>query len=91
MKKLFFLILVFIVIFTSCGNPVQKGPLPIKICTPINYGNNVYYFHCEPEVFAVSLSAFLSDGTKHVQSMTNDGFTECVNDRGYIVVIELKK
>ena len=77
----------------SCGTPASKGPSKDDtnlVVKPINFGHGVYYFPCTKKVYAVSLSAFLSDGTKHIKAMAGDATKLYGNDRGYFVVVEEK-
>jgi hypothetical protein len=97
MKKIYLTLFFLSLLITQCNDPASIGPKPVKdpesdvnIVSPINYGNNVFYFSCDERTFAMSLSQFLSDSTIEIEAMAGDGNGANGTDKGYFVVIKRK-
>lgn len=97
MKKSSFLFILITFLLFSCGktnDPAKPLPQPvsIEVVTPIDYGNGVYYFNCNGQTFAASLSYFLADTTKTVLSISGNGtggtgYRQGM-DIGYFVIVK---
>ena len=89
MKNLI-LILIFGTLLVSCDT-ASDGPKKAVVCSPVDYGNGVYYFPCMQEDFAISLSVFLADSSLIFKGMTGNGKGVYGEDLGYFVVVEKVK
>lgn len=90
MKKIVFVVMAILILsFTACENSSYvESTKPVKIITPVAYGNGVYYFHCIRVEFATSLSKFIADGNKKVVAIAGDGTDLDSFDCGYFVVVD---
>ena len=87
-NSIFVIVAVLVLLLSACGNnPAKRTVASHTIVAPVSYGNGVYYFPCFGEKFAVSLSQFVSDGSRIV-AMTGDGNGVYGSDDGYFVVID---
>lgn len=91
MKKSFIFLFFCTLIFMGCS-AAHTGPRPddqSRIVSPVDYGNGVYFIDARDRDFAVSLSAFLSDTSRHLICVTGNGGADGAgDDHGYFVIIE---
>ena len=79
-------------------NPIvtpKETEIKIEIIKPESYSNGVYYFKCAGDLFARSLSSFLSDSTIHLIAVADNshqppGSGSEGGTIGYFVITERK-
>jgi hypothetical protein len=70
-------------LWIGCSEPESTSS-----CSPVRYGDKVYYFPCTGASFGMSLEIFLEDSTKKITTMAGNGTGDRGHDKGYFVVIE---
>lgn len=78
----------FVVIDCPERYPI-KNIWDAEIICPTYYGYGLWYFDCTGMDFAISLTNFLFDETKRVQSITVDKTGSNGYDVGYFVIVDL--
>ncbi|MBI4991730.1 MAG: hypothetical protein HZB99_00740 [Candidatus Harrisonbacteria bacterium] len=84
--------LLAVALLAACDAAKDPNNIKKSGCTPLDYGNGVYYFPCIEANFANALSTFLKNfPMMEVSAMTGNGNGSYGHNMGYFVVVRKSK